>query len=141
MSVAYVDTNVFVYALLKPTRKLQPHEASAKEAAKQIVGRINAGEKVACSVVHFSEICNILEYYLPSEGALVLEKGLLLRENIQICDVTPDDYLSAVSIAEQHPVGLNDALAYVLMKRAEITKIYSFDKHFDRFQDITRITE
>jgi hypothetical protein len=141
LSVTYVDTNVFVYALLKPTRKLQPHEASAKEASKQIVGRINAGEKVACSVVHFSEICNILEYYMPSEGALELEKGLLLRENIQICDVTPDDYLSAVSIAEQCPVGLNDALAYVLMKRAEITRIYSFDKHFDCFKDVDRITE
>jgi predicted nucleic acid-binding protein len=141
LSIAFVDTNVFVYALLKPTRKLQPHEINAKEAAKQIVSRINAGEEVACSVVHFSEICNIIEYYLPLEGALILEKGLLLRENIQICEVTPDDYLNAVSISEQHPVGLNDALAYVLMKKTAITKIYSFDKHFDCFLEVQRITE
>jgi predicted nucleic acid-binding protein len=78
---------------------------------------------------------------LPLEGALILEKGLLLRENIQICEITPDDYLNAVSISEKHPVGLNDALAYVLMKRAAITKIYSFDKHFDCFPEIHRITE
>jgi predicted nucleic acid-binding protein len=141
LPIAFVDTNVFVYALLKPTRKLQPHEINAKEAAKQIVSRINAGEEVICSVVHFSEICNIIEYYLPLEGALILEKGLLLRENIQICKVTPDDYLNAVSISEQHPVGLNDALAYVLMKKTAITKIYSFDKHFDCFPEVQRITE
>ena len=141
MPIVFVDTNVFVYALLKPTRKLQPYEINTKEAAKQIVSRINAGEEVACSVVHFSEICNIIEYYLPLEGALILEKGLLLRENIQICEVTPDDYLNAVSISEQHPVGLNAALAYVLMKKTAITKIYSFGKHFDCFPEIKRITE
>ena len=141
MLQAYVDTNVFVYAMLKPTRKLQPREINTKEAAKQIVSRINAGEEVACSVVHFSEICNIIEYYLPQVRALTLEKGLLLRENIQICEVTPDDYLNAVSIAEQHPIGLNDALAYVFMKKAAITKIYSFDAHFDCFPEIHRITE
>lgn len=141
MSAVYVDTNVFVYALLKPTRKLQPHEINAKEAARKILGKINAGELVCFSVVHFSELCNIIEYYYPLEEALKLEKGLLLRSNIQVCDVTQDVYLSAVSIAEQQHVGLNDALAYVLMKRGGITKIYSFDKHFDRFADITRATE
>ena len=141
MPSAYVDTNVFVYALLKPKRKLQPHETNAKEAAKKILGRINEGEEVYCSVVHFSEICNILEYYMQLEEALALEKGLLLRRNIRICEVTEDDYVSAVSVAEQHQVGLNDALAYVLMKRADTSKIYSFDKHFDSFQDIERVAE
>lgn len=141
MALAYVDANVFVYAFLKPTKKLQPHEANAKEAAKKIVARISAGEEVDCSVVHFSETCNILEYYLPFEQALIIEKGLLLRKNIHICEVSQDDYLNAVSIAEQYPVGLNDALAYVLMKKAESKKIYSFDRHFDCFKDIERCME
>jgi uncharacterized protein len=141
LPAAFVDANVFVYAFLKPTRKLQPHETSVKEAAKKIVERISAGEEVDCSVVHFSEVCNILEYYLPFEQALVLEKGLLLRKNIHICEVTQDDYLNAVSIAEQYSVGLNDALAYALMKRAESAKIYSFDKHFDCFKDVERLTK
>ena len=139
MSVAYVDTNVFVYALLKPTRKLQPHEANAKETAKKIVERINEGENVCLSVVHFSEMCNIIEYYMSFEKALILEKGLLLRKNIQICEVNQDDYINAVAVAEQYSVGLNDALAYVLMKKTGITKIYSFDKHFDCFKDINRV--
>jgi len=141
LSATYVDTNVLVYALLAPTRKLQPHEVDLKEAAKHVVERINEGENVCCSVVHFSEICNILECYLPLKQALTFEKGLLLRENIHVCDVSQDDYLDAVSIAEQYPVGLNDALAYVMMKKAEISRIYSFDKHFDCFNEITRLTE
>ncbi len=42
MSVAFVDTTVFVYAYLKPRRKLQPHEVSVKNAAKKFVSRIKA---------------------------------------------------------------------------------------------------
>jgi predicted nucleic acid-binding protein len=142
LSVAYVDANVFVYAFLKPKRKLQPHEVNIKEVAKKIVARISAGEKVVSSVVHFSEVCNILEEYLTFEEALEIEKGLLLRENIKICEVSQNDYINALSRAEQQPqIGLNDALAYVLMKKTETQKIYSFDKHFDCFADVERATE
>lgn len=141
MSVAYVDANVFVYAFLKPKRKLQPHEVNIKEAAKKIVSRINEGEKVATSVVHFSEVCNILDDYLPFGEALLIEKGLLFRENILICEVSEDDYLKAISVSEDQQVGVNDALAYVLMKKKAIQTIYSFDKDFDTFSDINRIIE
>jgi predicted nucleic acid-binding protein len=141
MSVAYVDANVFVYAFLKTKRTLQPHEVKIKETAKRIVSRINEGEKVVTSVVHFSEVCNILEDYLPIEEALLIEKGLLFRENILVCEVSKDDYLKAISVTEDQQVGVNDALAYVLMKKEAIQTVYSFDKDFDAFTDIRRITE
>ena len=109
MSIAYVDANVFIYAFLKTKRKLQPHEENIKEAAKKIVSRINEGEKVATSVVHFSEVCNILEDHLPFGEALLVEKGLLLLENILVCEVSEDDYLKAISIAEDRQVGVNES--------------------------------
>jgi predicted nucleic acid-binding protein len=141
MPIAYVDANVFVYAFLKTKRALQPHEVKIKEAAKKIVSRINEGEKVVTSVVHFSEVCNILEDYLPIGEAILIEKGLLFRENILICEVSKDDYLKAISVTEDQKVGVNDALAYVLMKKEAIQTIYSFDKDFDTFTDIHRIIE
>lgn len=139
MQPVYVDANVFIYAFLKTKRQLQPSELEMKEAAKKIVTRINGGEKVVTSVVHFSEVCNILEDYLSFEDAVVLEKGLLFRENLLICEVTQEDYLKAVSIAEDYHVGANDAVAYMLMKKDEIQAIYSFDKDFDVFTDIKRV--
>ncbi len=141
MSLAYVDSNVFVYAFLKTKRALQPHEVKIKEAAKKIVSRINEGEKVATSVVHFSEVCNILDDYLPIGEALLIEKGLLFRENILVCEVSKDDYLKAISVTENQQVEVNDALAYVLMKKEAIQTVYSFDKDFDAFADIRRIIE
>ncbi len=141
MSQAYVDANVFVYAFLKTKRQLQQNELEIKQAAKNIVDRISKGEKVVTSVVHFSEVCNVLEDHLPSEEAILLEKGLLYRENISICEVTQEDYIKAVSVAEDWKVGINDALAYVLMNEQSIQTIYSFDKDLDVFADIKRVIE
>ena len=50
-----------------------------------------------------------------------------------------EDYIKAVSVAEEHEVGVNDALAYVLMKEQAIQTIYSFDKDLDAFSDIRRV--
>jgi uncharacterized protein len=138
MEPVFVDANVFIYAFLKTKRQLQPSELKTKEAAKKIVSKISEGEMVATSVVHFSEVCNVLEDYLPFEEAVVLEKGLLFRENLQFFDVSEQDYLEAVSAAESFHVGVNDALAYVLMKKQDIEAIYSFDRDFDVFPDIRR---
>ena len=139
MSQNYIDANVFVYSFLKTRRQLQPNELEIKQAAKNIVARISKGEKVITSVVHFSEVCNVLEDHLSPQEAILLEKGLLYRENISIREVNQEDYVKAVSIAEDHKVGINEALAYVLMKAQEIQTIYSFDKDFDVFTEIHRV--
>ena len=141
MAAAFVDANVFVYAFLKPKRKLQPHEEHIKNTAKKIITRINEGEETVTSVVHFSEICNVLEDYLSIEEAVTLEKSLIFIDNILIKQVSEEDYLKALAIAEDQQIGTNDALAYVLMKEAGLNRIYSFDKDFDGFKDINRITE
>jgi len=141
MQPTFVDANVFIYAFLKTKRQLQPSELKVKEAAKNIVARISGGERVVTSVVHFSEVCNVLEDYLPFEAAILVERGLLFRENILVCEVTQQDYIDAVSLAGDLHVGANDALAYVLMKKQGIGVVYSFDRHFDVFTGIQRVIE
>jgi len=136
----FIDANIFVYAYLKPKRKLQPHELTIKESAKNIVSRVDKGENVVTTIIHFSELCNILEESLPLEEALTIEEEILLRDNITIYEVTVEDYLKAVPLAKEKKIGINDALAYIIMKEKRIKKIYSFDKDFDKFQDIQRIT-
>lgn len=141
MAQIFIDANVFVYAFLKPKRKLQPQEESLKDAAKKIITRVSGGEEVVTSVVHFSEVCNILEDFLSAKEAIELEMNLLFQENMIVMDVSAEDYLKALTVAEDQEIGANDALAYVLMKESKINKIYSFDKDFDKFKDIEKITE
>ncbi len=141
MVATFIDANVFVYAFLKTKRKLQLSEENIKDAAKKIIARISSGEEVFTSVVHFSEVCNILEDFMPIKEAVELEMNLLFQENIVIKEVSGEDYLKALTIADDQEIGANDALAYVLMKEAKINRIYSFDKDYDGFKDIERITE
>jgi predicted nucleic acid-binding protein len=141
MPPVYVNTNVFIYAFLKTKRQLQPSEMKMKESAKKIVARINEGENVATSVVHFSEVCNILEDFLPFEEAILMEKAMLHLDNMMIFEVTAQDYLNAVSLAEGFHVGVNDALAYMLMEKEGLQEIYTFDKDFDAFTGIKRVIE
>ena len=96
---------------------------------------------MATSVVHFSEFCNIIDDYLPFQEAVILERALLYRENMLMVGVTQMDYLKAVSVAQDCHVGANDALAYILMKKEGVQTIYSFNKDFDVFKDIKRVTE
>ncbi len=135
----FVDANVFLYAYLKPRRALKPHEIEAKNKAKEIVQRIDRGEEVFLSASHLSEVANVLEDLMPLEQALEILEALLQKENIRIIEVSKSDYLSALEVARRRLVGLNDALAYVLMKKLGVSEIYSFDKHFDLFPDVRRI--
>ena len=108
----FLDSSVFLHAYLKPRRKLKPIEEKIKVKAKEIIKKVNSGEEeVYMTVVHLSEVVNIIESHI----------GLL--ESIS-------------SISRKHYVSINDALAYVKMKENGIDEIYSFNKHFKNLPGI-----
>jgi len=60
--VRFLDANIFIYAYYKPKKLLTQKEEDMKEQAKKIVRNISAGkEQVMTTVVHISEIVNILK--------------------------------------------------------------------------------
>jgi len=135
----FIDASVFIYAFLKTKRKLRENELAIKKRAKEIVRLVNEGEEVLMSTSHFSEIANILEGRMPLKEALKIEKAILLKDNIKILSVSGEDYLNSLEIAKEFDVGINDALAYVIMQRQGINEIYSFDRDFDKFSGIKRV--
>ncbi len=137
----FVDASVFLYAYLKPRKVISDEVAEVKRAAKSIVKRINSGERVATSLTHLSDVANILEASMPIQDSHPIIYDLIHSPTILLLEPSRDDYVDAIQIAEEAIVGLNDAVAYVLMKENEIKEIYSFDKHFDRFEDARRVHE
>lgn len=135
----FIDASVFVHAYLKPRRDLTSGEVQIKEDARRIVGRLNDGEAALTSSVHLGEIANIMEDYLPMKEALEIERALCIRDTIEIMAVNRPDCSEALAEAEKNQVGLTDALAVVLMRRKDITEIYSFDKDFDGILGIKRV--
>ena len=136
----FVDASVFIHAFLKPKRKLKPHEVEIKEAAKNIIRKINEGEKIGLTVVQLAEIANILEKYMPLEKALQVEKFLLYALNVEIYGVNRKTCMEALRIAEEKKIGLSDAIAYILMLQNNVEEIYSFDRDFDKLKGIRRLT-
>ena len=136
----FVDASVFVHAFIKPKRILKEHEIRIKEAAKNIVKRINEGEEVAISTVHVTEIANLLEHYMPIDDALLIETFLLTARNVKVHDVEKMECVNALEVAKDTKVGLSDAIAYIIMKEKELDEVYSFDRDFDRL-NVRRIAE
>ena len=135
----FFDANVFIYAYYKPKRELTEKEKQMKEHAKEIIRRINEGEEVIMTVVHLSEVANILKRALSMEDLYSLLIGLFSMDNVKIVDVTTEDYFGAVELISELKMDPNDCLAVSVMRRENINEIYSFDRGFDGVAGIIRI--
>lgn len=137
----FIDASVFLYAYLKPKKELLGKLRKMKERAKGIVKRVDEGEKVVTTIVHLSEIANIIESKASLMKSIKVVLSILNKPNIIIMDVTKSAYLEAAKCAELYGVGVNDALAYITMRNLKIREIYSFDTDFDKLKDIERLTK
>jgi len=132
--IKFIDSNVFVYAYVKPKREISEKISRMKEKAKEILMKINYGEeRVVTSLVHISEIANVVESLSSISKSIEIIENILNNENIIVKDVTTQDYIEAVRVANREKVSVNDALAYVIMRNNNISEIYTFDeKHFKK---------
>lgn len=135
----FVDSNVFLHAFLRPRRELTEEERVVKEGSKEILARIEAGEEVATTTVHLSEVINIVESGLGLRKSLGLLAWAISKENIEVYPTTIGDYEGALPLAGDKGISANDALACLSMRVNGLNEIYTFDRHFDQIEDITRL--
>lgn len=111
-----------------------------KSAAKGIISSVNEGkETVLTSVVHLSEVVNILKHRMRPSELVELVGGILTNESVRVEGVTAEDYLGAAESAMEDKVDPNDSLAVLLMKRRHIGEIYTFDSGFDNVEGVRRL--
>ena len=130
MRARFLDSSVFLHAYLKPRRPLTPREAVVKEAAKAVLERVEAEEPVITTVVHVSEVANLVESRVGLLESISLIARLISLDNVEVLSVSVSDYEEALAIAQRYAVSLNDAVAYAKMREKGIDEIYTFDKHF-----------
>ncbi len=136
----FLDANIFIYAYYKPKRELSHTEKSMKRLSQEILIDVNAGKlEVLTTVVHLSEVANILKHNLPTETLARVLMDMFMLENVDIADVTKTDYLAAIELGAELQRDPNDALAIQLMQSNKINEIYSFDKTFEKVVGIKRI--
>jgi len=135
----FIDASVFLYAFLKPKKSVPKDILELKENARRILLRIEKGEKVATTVIHLSEVANILESYTSKTKSIEYIKAILSKPSIHVYDVSVASYSEAVLKAEEYMIGVNDALALVYMEKLGLSEIYSFDSDFDKIKWVKRI--
>jgi predicted nucleic acid-binding protein len=134
----FVDANIFVHASVVVRGELPESVRLLKEQARRVAARISGGEPVATSVVHLSEVANVLRAKMPLQESIQYVIDIIRKVNVTVLPVSRSHYWAACSLAQEKNVGVNDALAVVLMREARITEIYTTDtKHFRLFSDIT----
>ena len=136
----FLDANIFIYAYYRPKKQLTEKEEAMKDQAKRIVNNISQGkEQVTTTVVHISEIVNILKNGIPQNQLTQIILGLFMLNNVKIMDVTKDAYFAAAELGEDLKLEPNDALAIDIMRQNEIAEIYTFDEHFTNIDGIIKL--
>jgi len=136
----FLDANVFIYAYYKPKRQLTAKEKQMKELSQKIVSDVSHGkEQVITTVVHVSEVVNILKHRMPAELLTAVVQGLFMLDNVKILGVSAEAYFAATELGKDLKLEANDALAVDVMKQNDINEVYSFDEHFDNVEGIVRL--
>ena len=136
----FFDANVLIYAYYKPKKQLNQKEKQMKEHAKKIVSSVSQGkEQVTTTVVHLSEIVNILKHGIPLDQLTTTIRGLFMLDNVKIMGITREAYFAAAELGDDLKLEANDALAVDIMRLNDIKEIYSFDEDFDEIEGITRL--
>ncbi|MEM2928077.1 MAG: type II toxin-antitoxin system VapC family toxin [Nitrososphaerota archaeon] len=136
----FLDANIFIYAYYKPKRQLSQKEKQMKDYAKKIVNDISQGkEEVVTTVVHLSEIVNILKHSISPEQLTNIILGLFMLKNVKIYSVSEKAYFAATELGADLKLDPNDALAIDFMHLNNLKEIYSFDEDFDKVKGIERL--
>jgi uncharacterized protein len=136
----FLDANVFIYAYYKPKKQLTQKEMQMKEQAKKIITNVSQGkENVIITVVHVSEMVNILKHGMRPDQVTAIIRGLFMLDNVRILDVTRDAYFAATELGDDLKLEANDALAIDVMRLNGIREMYSFDEDFDQIEGIVRL--
>ena len=130
----FVDTNVFIYVLVKSPKK-------DYEISRAILERIEKGEETATSLPVIQEVVDWLEYNNRKKEVHSFLTAVNSYISMEKLSASWDDFLPAMDDVQKHAADFVDALTLQEMKKRKITEIYSHDKDFDRVEWVKRIWE
>lgn len=135
MSTSYLDTNVII-------RYLTGDDLEKQAASEKLFQRVRDGElELFVPFVVVDEAVAVLsssKMYGHSWkevaellGGLLRERGFRVEEKSVV--------LEALDLSGLLNVDFVDAVIYVKMRREGSNRVFSYDRHFNRFADIQRI--
>jgi len=120
----FVDTNIFLYAI-------QAHPQFGK-TSKEILKRIDGGERAVTSLINLAEICWWLEKHGKRDQIEDELKLMTSIFNLEVAPLAQEDFFLASRFVREYKIEFNDCLGLAVMKRLGLKKVYSNDPDFDK---------
>ncbi len=132
-ALVFIDVNLPMYAAGR--------EHPLREGARRVIRDIASGTFQAVTDAEvFQEILyRYLHIGAAEQGFQVFDHFHKLMEG-RILPITADDALKARELAAEHPrLGARDLIHLAVMRRNNIRRIISADRHFDGLSEVERI--
>jgi len=130
--IYFLDSNIFL--------ELELDQKDADECEK-LLNNIKEGLiKAITTCFHIDSILIIMENYDKKPYELrIFVSSLFGYNGLKIYYLSLIDRINAIKYMEEFNLNFDDALSYSIMKKFNISKIISYDKHFDNLKDIMRL--
>lgn len=130
----FVDANIFLRAILQDDR------AKAEDCLK-FLRMVDQGElEAATSILALNEILWVLEGLGVSRRDIVKRLKAIAASNVEIlASADSGGLMESLSLYEELGIDFIDALNAYVARENKISKIVSYDEHFDRLNFVERI--
>ncbi|OGL44089.1 MAG: hypothetical protein A2161_16935 [Candidatus Schekmanbacteria bacterium RBG_13_48_7] len=129
----FIDTSIFIRYLTDDI----PEKAEACERLFRKTVALN--EELITTELIIAEIIWVLESYYEITKEDVREKVEKILNTPNLRCENKDLILRALAIYSEKNIDYVDAYNAVFMKDHDLDRIYSYDKHYDRVDGITRV--
>jgi len=134
-NLVYADTNIFL-------RYLTSEPADLAEKVSGFFNKMESGiyKLFVCDMV-ISELVYVLEkvFELPKKEINEKTKALMLKKNIIM--ENKKIIFKSLDVYRDHNVNFVDAYIYCHLSGKRVNKVFSFDEHFRKFDDIEIMPE
>ncbi len=130
----FVDTNIFIYSAT--------NHPQFGETARQILERIEQGERTVTSTLVLCEIVWVLEAMGKQNDVKPTLEKILSYKNLEVIGFDQDDLLLGANNMRLHGVDFNDGINIAIMTRIGACEAYSNDpKHLGKVDFLKVIFE
>jgi len=130
--VVFIDANIFLEVILKDEKN---------ESCKNYLNKIKNNEVMAITsdFIIYTCLLQIERNIKDNEKLKKFILGINSLNGLEIIRPYLTDIHNAIEIANKESLDFDDSLVVSCMKSANINKLVSFDKHFDKVKTINRI--
>ena len=135
INTQFVDANIFLRHFTQDNKAQSPACTALFEKAERNEVSLTTSEAILTEVVQV--LSSKKTYHFPRHRVQAIMAALITLPGMKLPKV--EVYKRALKLYAQEKIDFPDCLAVAHMEQSRVEEIFSYDKHFDRFEQVDRI--